>query len=493
MLAITVHLLHGTIRAGSPDDVVQAGGSPHGEWPPSPARLFSALVAADGTGARMAGTTGSELMWLETLAPPLIYASGTDMVEKSTLAHRYVVIDKRDTGNVHDYPARKASEVRPGVRFAPCDVSLTYLWSTEKATASAEDFTALRYRAARVGYFGCADSPVQVTVTDSSPEKIREPWCPGESGDVTLPIPYPGFLKELDFAYDEWSAKRPTRRSWIPTKRVYYQEPIDGSTSRSLTVPSTRRVIWLRFNHALSGRNLLQVTDALKAAVLDHLQRLAPEDEIPAWLHGHWPPGEHGQQADFIGLPDIGHEHATGRLLGAAISMPADADPVWLQRVRTAVFNLATGELFPRTSAGGNPTFNVRVSVYGGERRPLAVIPLRWTGPSTTWVSATPVVHERWTKGSPDIDEVASWCSHAGIAAHPIEVGFPRRPAIAGALDLPPDLVFRSKQERRPYSHIEVRFKESIQGPIVLGRNRQFGFGLLVPVRGTSGNCAPDV
>jgi CRISPR-associated protein Csb2 len=46
MLAITVTLLHGTIRAGSPDDTILAGGEPTGEWPPSPARLFSALVAA---------------------------------------------------------------------------------------------------------------------------------------------------------------------------------------------------------------------------------------------------------------------------------------------------------------------------------------------------------------------------------------------------------------------------------------------------------------
>ena len=62
MLTVTVRLLHGTIRAGTPDDTVLAGGDPVGEWPPSPARLYSALVAADRTGPRCTGTTGEELL-----------------------------------------------------------------------------------------------------------------------------------------------------------------------------------------------------------------------------------------------------------------------------------------------------------------------------------------------------------------------------------------------------------------------------------------------
>jgi CRISPR-associated protein Csb2 len=46
MLAISVELLHGTFRGASADDTAFMGvDGDSGEWPPSPARLFAALVA----------------------------------------------------------------------------------------------------------------------------------------------------------------------------------------------------------------------------------------------------------------------------------------------------------------------------------------------------------------------------------------------------------------------------------------------------------------
>ena len=47
MLAIAVEFLHGTFR-GDPDGTANTGRLQRGEWPPSPARLLAALVAADG-------------------------------------------------------------------------------------------------------------------------------------------------------------------------------------------------------------------------------------------------------------------------------------------------------------------------------------------------------------------------------------------------------------------------------------------------------------
>jgi len=75
MLAISVDLLHGTFRGASADDTALTGaGNDSGEWPPSPARLFAALVAADGTGPRQRVTDGSELLALEKAPPPSILA-----------------------------------------------------------------------------------------------------------------------------------------------------------------------------------------------------------------------------------------------------------------------------------------------------------------------------------------------------------------------------------------------------------------------------------
>lgn len=489
MLALTVRLLHGTIRAGTPDDTVLAGGEPVGEWPPSPARLYSALVAADGTGSRCTATTGEELAWLEGLGPPLIVASPPESVVDSPLQPRYVVVDEKAGGAVQDYPARSARRVHPGVKLAPKDDTIVYVWPDAEPTEIHR--RALAYRAARVGYLGCADSPVIVSVTDRDVDSLVDTatWRHDDEGPCALPVPYSGFLDALDDAYLAWSAGEPMRRAWIPTRRVRYSPPRHDKAAR--VARSSRRVIWLRFERTVSSRRILEVTETLKAAVLDHLQRLLPGEELPSVLHGHRPPGERGSQADFFALPDVGHRHATGRLFGAAISLPSDVDPALLQQVRTAVVRLATEELVrPAASSSAGRGLRLRVGIYGGERRPWAVVPSRWSRPSHSWVSATPVVHERWSKSGPSIHEVERWCRHAGLPEeiHVVEVSFSDRPLLSGGIDLAPALVFRSREDRRPYSHLALRFDRPVEGPIVLGRGRQFGMGLLAPVDDRGGD-----
>ena len=89
MLAISVELLHGTFR-GDPDGTANTGGLSLGEWPPAPSRLFAALVAADGTGARCRVTDGSELRWLARLSPPVIHADAAPGHQR--VQPRYVVV-----------------------------------------------------------------------------------------------------------------------------------------------------------------------------------------------------------------------------------------------------------------------------------------------------------------------------------------------------------------------------------------------------------------
>jgi CRISPR-associated protein Csb2 len=481
MLAFTVELLHGTIRAGSPDDTVLAGQDPAGEWPPSPARLFSALVAADGTGSRCAVTTGEELEWLESLEPPLIVASGPEDVLRVPLNARYVVMNERADGAVQEYPMRSAQESHPGVRQAPKDPTIVYIWPS--AIVSPDHLRSLSLRASRIGYFGCADSPVRVTVTDEERAVGSVVWRPDDAGVHTLPVAFSGFLEALDRAYDDWSKGQPVRRSWVLTRRARYRPPI--SLERPV-VPSTREVIWIRFERSISGRHLLMMTETLKGAVLDHVQRLDPEAALPAILHGHRQPGERGSQVDFFGLLDVGHAHATGRLMGAAISIPVEAGPELQQLVRSAVARLSSAELVgPVGTAPQTASFRVRVALYGGERKPWAATPERWSGPAKVWKSATPVVHERWAKPEPRLEEVARWCAHAGIPseAELVSVRFSRAPVLEGALDLPSRHVFREKQEVRPYSHMVLEFDRMVEGPIVIGRSRQYGFGLFVPMK----------
>ena len=189
MLTVTVELLHGTIRAGSPDDTVMAGGA-EGEWPPSPARLFSALVAGDGTRDRCEVTTGDGFRWLEAQAPPVIHASPSEDVLTSASRPRFVVVDSTNDGAVQDYPARTSREVRPGPRQAPRDTTISYVWPD--AAPPPDAVAGLEARAARVGYLGCADSPVRVVVSDSPTDRNREPCDPTPRRASHCQCPIPG-------------------------------------------------------------------------------------------------------------------------------------------------------------------------------------------------------------------------------------------------------------------------------------------------------------
>jgi len=469
MLAITADLLHGTIRAGSPDDTVMAGGAA-GEWPPSPARLFSALVAGDGTRSRCSMTEGTELLWLESLAPPIIHASPSHHVLVSPLRARYAVVDGTAEGAVHDYPGRTSREVRPGVRQAPKCRTVIYVWPD--AVAPGGTLAALRARAARVGYLGCADSPVRLSVRESVADGLSEPWRPDPGAQFTLPVPYRGFLAALDDAYDTWSSGNAMRRAWIRTERAGYQAP----GCRAVDDGPAPTVIWLRLGRAVAGHKLVALTETLRDAVLDHVQRLLPPGaDMPSLLHGHRQPGEVGPQARFLALPDVGYERSDGRLLGAAIWLPPATEPEVVQVVRSALARLAGERLVkPRW-------FDIAVAVHTGEPRPWAANPDRWTGPAASWTSATPVVHERWTKGLPTVVEVARWCAHADLPA-PASVSFRRHPALLGAPDLRPDQVFRPGRDRRPYSHMRIDFSDRVAGPVVIGGGRQLGLGLMAPV-----------
>ena len=62
-----------------------------------------------------------------------------------------------------------------------------------------------------------------------------------------------------------------------------------------------------------------------------------------------------------------------------------------------------------------------------------------------------------------------------------VDAQLTRFPALRGALDLHTSQVARADRERRPYSHAVIEFAEPVEGPVVIGRSRQLGLGLMAP------------
>ena len=465
MLAVSVEFLHGTFR-GDPDGTANTGHLTRGEWPPSPVRLFAALVAADGTRQNCRTTDGAELAWFEKLPPPVIHADARP--PDQLLQPRYVVRHEGTASrSTHqEYVGRFGALHRAGVRVAPRDPRVVYLWNVEPPPQVT--LAALRRRAARVGYLGTSDSPVRVRVTTQMPPSPprNNVFIPDRRGDVVIDVTEPGDLQILDRMYDAWcergaSVSRlqfPALRHGMPYRSPGSSEPGDRAEV----------VAWLRLAGAVSGRRVAAVTALFKEAILSQHQSIHGEPR--AILHGHGFGGSGYEIARYLALPDVGYRWSRGRIHGLALWLPPGCDSTARQMARDAAFAIR------RLTGRG---VDVSVGPRDDETRPLAAHPERWLRRSSRWVTAFPAIHER--RRALDLAEVARWCRHAGLP-EPVDFRSARTPLVAGALDLAPVEVNRPGRPALPYSHVEIRFARPVPGPVVIGAGRQRGFGLCIPV-----------
>ncbi len=477
MFAISVDLLHGTFR-GDGSGASSTGLLTQGEWPPSPSRLFAALVAADGTGTRCRVTDGAELTWFERLPPPVIHADPDPQHQE--LLPRFVVKHSRrffrhqrtgETTAYQEYVGRKSAEVRPGVRVAPRVPRITYIWEAQTPAAPIVD--ALRLRAARVGYFGTSDSPARLRVLTRPPglDGGTAAFTPDPDGDLAIAVPAEGDLSILDAMYDAWVDRGASvARSQYPALR--HEESYRSPRLSFSTTPDRGGVVaWLRLRTPVSGRRVSDVTALFKKATLSRYQGLFGEP-LPV-LHGHGFAERGYDIARFLALPDAGFPRSRGRIFGLALWLPPEQESIERRRCRDAALAVR------RLTGGG---VDVRVSPHDGTERPLAANPSRWTRSSRGWVTVFPAIHER--RGPVTLAELSRWCRHAGLPA-PLAFRSTRGPLVRGAVDLAPVEVNRPGRPRLPYSHVELWFKEPIRGPVVIGSGRQRGFGLCVPAQAT--------
>ena len=295
---------------------------------------------------------------------------------------------------------------------------------------------------------------------------VDEVFVPDAKGDVHIRVPRPGDVSVLDRMFDAWQERGASvTRSQFPAllHSAAYRSPGGREVMDRGEV-----VAWLRVRPAVSGRRISAVTSLFKAAVLDHHQRM--HGEPPATLHGHGFTNPGYDLARYLALPDVGFPRSRGRIHGLALWLPPGSDGTLRLTARDAA--LAINELVGQG-------LEVSVEPRGDEERPWVVNPRRWLGPSSTWLTAFPVIHER--RGVPQIQEASRWCRHAGLP-DPISIRSSRSPLLPGAVDLAPVEVNRPGRPALPYSHVELRFAKPVAGPVVVGAGRQRGFGLFVPV-----------
>ena len=175
-------------------------------WPPSPGRLFQALVAGAARGANLQAEDRYALKWLERLGPPRIAAPA---VRRGRAVKLFV--PNNDLDSVGGDPA-KVSKIRVGKQWRPCffdpNEPILYSWDFESGPTEAARICAIANRLYQLGRgIDMAWAKGQVcdrsradALLNTHPGLLRRP-----GGGGNTPTPHRGTLDSL---LDRYRRKR---------------------------------------------------------------------------------------------------------------------------------------------------------------------------------------------------------------------------------------------------------------------------------------------
>ncbi len=485
-MGIEVNFLTGRFVATCHNDRQQP------EWPPHPARLFSALVATWADADEPDAAERAALEWLEAQAPPDIAAS--EAVPRKAVSHFVPVNDasvvsgswyERRADDVSELAAQlhaeltasggqmtkrsaqierkltKARDVEGKVgpagntnpasavamlpeqrgkqgRFFPSvtpdDPRVSFLWDSSAPDDMAEALDRLLRRVTRLGHPASLVSCRLISNASGATFEV------GEDGDDMRAVRR-GQLAELERQYARHGGLRP--RS-LPYTNVRYRAGSMKQIRRELE-PNTAGQ-WIVFEFMPGSRSFpvtraVELATAMRAAVFHHA-----EDPIPEEISGHLPDGKPTTMPHLalLPLPYVGFERADGRLLGLAVSVPGAMSVEARRAVYRAIGNWerSAGHDDLKLTWGAQGLVHLR-----RQRAPATLISLRpndWSRASCRWVSATPIALPRhpgrlsggkaaarakaWTSAE---SSVALACAHIGLP-EPMSLEISLGPLIKG-------------------------------------------------------------
>lgn len=446
MFALEVEYLLGRVFAGDFRDRSEP------EWPPHPARLFSALAAAHFEGGQNPEERQA-LEWLESQDPPAIRA-GEPGESVPTLAY----VPTNYPGDPP--PVLRTRQPRYFPAQAPSEARVYFIWPGSQPGAATA--AALDRLAARTGYLGKACSLVRVRVTAEAPEAN---FIPDPAGDRVLRVPARGRLAELEALYT--ADRRPS-----PGRQQRYTS-LNGRPAA--LEPAASEFLHMAVFRKIAGPGLpieatLTLTEAVRTALLAVAGEPGPIDPL---LHGH----NRDTHCAIAALPFVGRQHADGHLLGFAVVLPAAAQVVQRRAVFAACAALAErglhipglGDWSLEAVDAAPLTYNLR--------------PAAWTRPSRRWTSVTPILLDRFPKkNGPSVEEIlTAACRRIALPA-PVSIDHGPYSVLPG---VPPVPAFRlrRKGEQKPRwgVHATLLFPFPVRGPVLLGAGRYFGLGLMRP------------
>lgn len=378
------------------------------EWPPHPARLYSAMVAAWADSSEPDPGERAALCWLEAQGAPEIHCGEpgrraivthfvpvndatalTRDVHGSTYAPlenaRQAVAGARRSGDAKALQAAEKSlskaqakavadaarvgaptgresasvavnvlQVLPENRgkqgrnyptVIPDDATIWFVWPS--AQASAIERQALDELLSRVARLGHSSTLVACRCDETGPA-TGAAWVPGGAGDaasIRVRVPRPGLLDLLELAYQTHHGEEPRT---LPAGMVSYRRP--RRVRKQARVPHLGGDWYvLGFNGRAfpAATQALAVARAARNALLAHGEQPSPEI-----LSGHQPGGNGSTPPTrrthlaVVPLLNAGNPHSDGTVFGIAFILPADCSPQERHSVEQALRGWAAADEF---------------------------------------------------------------------------------------------------------------------------------------------------
>lgn len=492
-LLLTVHWLddryHGLLaREGPP------------EWPPSPYRLFQALVAGVARQGELDSALGESLAWLQTLEPPIII---TPRSRAGQVITRFVPNNDADAPKKSDRQSRLTDKTfRPTLMLDPPVVH--YVWPVDKCDPE----TAKRIReAARslttLGWgIDMAYADAQLIGNDTIKKLFGVRWYPRkgvlqDSGLLRVPVvdqdTHENTLCDLkrvhQSALNRIEHGKPLNTVEKPKifDRVFYE-----SKERLLVRPHV--VFELRRDDgtflSYPQNMLIHIAGMVRHLSIEAMKHSPPEgvdgDWVETYVAGHAGADatEH-RQFSYLPLPSIGVAHTDPAVRRVMIAAPLGDD----RFLRHLAMGLAGRQLraTPETKLDHPPTLELV--------RDARVVPL-YIEPSNVWASVTPVILPGHDDHKPDKTRklIERALEQSGIEQ--------RCEFEWSALSQFPKSLTAHKYDRakRPTGyirpdhlltqtavHLKLRFNDGVEvpGPLAIGAGRHCGLGVFARIDGS--------
>jgi len=480
------------------------------DWPPSPARLFQALVAGAAQGEMLTEEDRCALVWLEALEPPLIAAP--PMRPGQGFKN---FVPNNDLDAVGGDPQR-ISEIRAPKFIRPilfdAETPLLYAWTFEEARealANAKKICAIAERLYQLGRgVDMAWAWGEVLPSEEADARTLASGCvlhrPSNGvGSAPFAVPLTGSFHSLVLRHEKMRVRFQTPHDSKPSKkehdRVFAQPPqprfrhvgYDARPKRLLFDLLGKQAPW-RLDR------VVELTEHVRDAAAQRLKDKLPEiaDKIHSAVVGRRNANEADKAARVrvAPLPSIGHQHADRAIRRILIEIPPNC-PIRADDVEWAFSGLLLvsneGEILCELAIA--PELGM-LAHYGLEDEATALV----------WRTVTPAAlpqqaarrridparrrteakggNERAEEESKAVSAVIQALRHAGVSARPQAVRVQREPFErkgARAEAFAPGTRFAKEQ----LWHVEIAFAAPVDGPLILGDGRYLGLGLLEPLK----------